>query len=31
MNSIFVAHGTANAVPIWFVTAATYPGRARSP
>src|ERR1700719_2003178 len=24
MNSIFVAHGTANAVPIWFVTAATY-------
>ena len=24
MNSIFVANGTANAVPIWFVTAATY-------
>jgi leucyl aminopeptidase len=24
MNSIFVAHGTADAVPIWFVTAATY-------
>jgi leucyl aminopeptidase len=24
MNSIFVAHGTANAVPIWFVTAANY-------
>ena len=24
MNSIFVAHGTANAVPIWFVTAATW-------
>src|ERR1700722_13216724 len=24
MNSIFVAHGTAKAVPIWFVTAATY-------
>jgi leucyl aminopeptidase len=25
MDSIFVARGTANAVPIWFVTAATYP------
>src|SRR5580693_10803024 len=25
MNSIFVAHGTADAVPIWFVTAMTYP------
>src|SRR5580704_5013373 len=24
MNSIFVTHGTADAVPIWFVTAATY-------
>ena len=24
MNSIFVARGTADAVPIWFVTAATY-------
>ena len=24
MASIFVAHGTADAVPIWFVTAATY-------
>jgi leucyl aminopeptidase len=24
-NSVFVAHGTAAAVPIWFVTAATYP------
>jgi leucyl aminopeptidase len=24
MKSIFVAHGTADAVPIWFVTAATY-------
>ena len=24
MSSIFVAHGTADAVPIWFVTAATY-------
>src|SRR5580700_5772602 len=24
MNSIFVAQGTAEAVPIWFVTAATY-------
>jgi len=24
MNSIFVARGTAEAVPIWFVTAATY-------
>jgi leucyl aminopeptidase len=25
VNSIFVARGTAAAVPIWFVTAATYP------
>jgi leucyl aminopeptidase len=25
VNSIFVARGTADAVPIWFVTAATYP------
>jgi leucyl aminopeptidase len=25
VNSIFVARGTANAIPIWFVTAATYP------
>src|SRR3984957_17270586 len=30
MNSIFVAHGTADAVPIWFVTAAPSPNvRAR--
>ena len=25
MDSIFVARGTADAIPIWFVTAATYP------
>jgi leucyl aminopeptidase len=25
MNSIFTAGGTATAIPIWFVTAATYP------
>jgi len=25
MNSVFTARGTANAVPIWFVTEATYP------
>ncbi len=25
MNSIFVARGSADAIPIWFVTAATYP------
>ncbi len=25
MGSIFVARGTADAIPIWFVTAATYP------
>ena len=25
MDSIFVTHGTAGAVPIWFVTAASYP------
>jgi leucyl aminopeptidase len=25
MTSVFVAGGTAAAVPIWFVTAATYP------
>src|SRR5579872_6981522 len=25
MNSIFVARGTSDAVPIWFVTAATWP------
>ena len=25
MDTIFVARGTANAVPIWFVTAASYP------
>src|SRR6202795_5306688 len=24
MDQVFVAHGTADAVPIWFVTAATY-------
>jgi leucyl aminopeptidase len=25
MNSIFVARGTSDAIPIWFVTAANYP------
>jgi leucyl aminopeptidase len=25
MDSVFIAHGTAEAVPIWFVTAASYP------
>ena len=25
MTSIFVARGTAEAIPIWFVTAASYP------
>ena len=25
MDSIFVTHGTADAIPIWFVTAANYP------
>jgi leucyl aminopeptidase len=25
MNAVFVARGTANAIPIWFVTAANYP------
>jgi leucyl aminopeptidase len=25
MDTIFVARGTANAVPVWFVTAASYP------
>ncbi len=25
MDSIFVTHGAADAVPIWFVTAANYP------
>ena len=25
MDSIFVARGTADAIPIWFVTAASYP------
>jgi leucyl aminopeptidase len=24
MSSVFMAHGTADAVPIWFITAATY-------
>ncbi len=32
MDSIFVAGGTADAIPIWFVTAANYADvRARSP
>ncbi len=25
MNSVFIARGTADAIPIWFVAAATYP------
>src|ERR1700722_7732640 len=25
MNSIFIARGTSDAIPIWFVTAATWP------